>query len=309
MAIATEDLSMATFCGQCGFPQSTSSTFCPNCGGRLPAAASSPVPMKTVYVPVPAPPPAAKPKGSSALKIVLILLVFFAVGAAAVIGGVYYVAHKVKQTVVEKAATYGVDLSSSPSSGDSSAALRPLPKACDLLSAPEVAQFLGEPIERKEQQSDGACYYYGPAGLSAQLAQQQAASTFHRAEAPGSNVSANEITNSVDQLASNLAASGARTGTGGEMPLLMLIVGTDGKTQMNALNAAGAIFGGIASGANAKGLTMSTKIPGLGDQAVRMPKLGLNVLQGDNFVRIIAGPVPDADAKTIEIARAVLPKI
>jgi len=304
---------MATFCGQCGFPQSTSSTFCPNCGGRLPAAASSPVPapMQPAYVQAPAPPPpAAKPKGSSALKIVLVLLVVFAVGAVAVIGGLYYVAHKVKQTVVEKAATYGVDLSSSPSSSDSSeAAARPLPKACDLLSAQEVSQFLGEPIERKEQQSDGACFYYGPAGLSAELAQEQAASTFHRAAAPGSNVPGNELINSVDQLANNLGVPGSQTGTGGEMPLLMLIVANDGKVQMKALNATAAFFGRIVPADNGKGLAMSAKVPGLGDEAIRLQKLGLNVLQGNNLVRIIAGPVPDADAKTIEIARAVLPKI
>ncbi len=122
-------------------------------------------------------------------------------------------------------------------------------------------------------------------------------------------MSPTEITNTVDQLANNLGGATAPTGTGGDKPLLMLIVGNDGKAQMSALNAAGAIFSGFTARAGTNALIMSTKIPGLGDQAVRMPKLGLNVLQGENIVRIIAGPVPDADAKTIEIARAVLPKI
>jgi len=300
---------MATFCGQCGFPQSTSSSFCPNCGGRLSQAASSPAPRQTVYAPPAAVPPAApaaaapaaQKGGSTALKVVLVLLVVFVLGAAAVIGGVYYVAHRVKQEVVNKAATYGVDLSSS-SSSDSSSESRPLPKACDLLSQQEASNLLGEPIERMEAQSHDVCYYYGPAGLGKQLAEQQASSTFQRAGAPGANVSPTEITNSMDQLVNNL---GVTPGVpGGEAPLLMLIVGNDGKPQMAALEATGAIFGGIAS--DAKGLKMSTKVPGLGDDAIRLSKLGLNVRKGDDLLRIIAGPVPDADAKTIEIARTVL---
>jgi len=274
---------MATFCGQCGFPQSTSSSFCPNCGGRLSQAASSPAPRQTVYAPPAAVPPAAPA----------------AAAPAAQKGG--STALKVKQEVVNKAATYGVDLSSS-SSSDSSSESRPLPKACDLLSQQEASNLLGEPIERMEAQSHDVCYYYGPAGLGKQLAEQQASSTFQRAGAPGANVSPTEITNSMDQLVNNL---GVTPGVpGGEAPLLMLIVGNDGKPQMAALEATGAIFGGIAS--DAKGLKMSTKVPGLGDDAIRLSKLGLNVRKGDDLLRIIAGPVPDADAKTIEIARTVL---
>jgi len=99
----------------------------------------------------------------------------------------------------------------------------------------------------------------------------------------------------MDQLVNNL---GGTAGTPGG-PLLMLIVGNDGKAQMAALEATGAIFGGITS--DAKGLKMSTKVPGLGDDAIRLSKLGL--------LRLIAGPVPDADAKTVEIARTLLPRL
>ena len=297
---------MATFCGQCGFPQSTSSSFCPNCGGRLPKAPSNPVPSPPVYAPPPPPAaPVAKSGGSTALKVVLVLLVVFGLGAVAVIGGMYYVAHKVKQTVVEKAATYGVDLSSSPSSG-SSAESKPLPKACDLLSQQEASNMLGEPIERVVPQSHDTCFYYGPEGLAKQLAQEQASSTFHRAREPGANVSPTEVTNSVDQLVNNLGVTPGQPG--GESPLLMLIVGNDGKVQMNALKAAGAIFGGITR--DAKGTNMgATPVPGLGDDALRMPKLGLNVRKGDDILRLIAGPVPDADAKTVQIARTLLDRM
>jgi len=51
-------------------------------------------------------------------------------------------------------------------------------------------------------------------------------------------------------------------------------------------------------------------VPGsLGDQAVRFPKLGLNVLAGETFIRVVVGPVPDADPKSIAIARAVLKQL
>jgi len=56
-------------------------------------------------------------------------------------------------------------------------------------------------------------------------------------------------------------------------------------------------------------MTFQETIPGLGDRAVRLPKMGLNVLPGETLVRVIVGPVPDAKAKTIEIAREVLKKL
>ena len=100
------------------------------------------------------------------------------------------------------------------------------------------------------------------------------------------------------------------------MPLLMLMVEwDDGRSQFAALNMSKAIFGGIFRAAQADkadkggGMTFGAEIKGLGDEAVRMPKLGLNVLEGDTLIRVIPGPVPAADAKTIDVARAVLKKL
>ena len=71
---------------------------------------------------------------------------------------------------------------------------------------------------------------------------------------------------------------------------------------MTALAAANGIFGGIfraAEGQNAapgdKRCTptcFGANVPGLGDRALRLPKLGLNVLQGEILVRVIPGPLP-----------------
>jgi hypothetical protein len=228
------------------------------------------------------------------------------VGGIAVVGGVFYLAHRAKQIIVQKAAEQGVDLNSITTSP--SGAVRTLPKPCDVLSKDDVSRLIGQPIERAEVK-DEMCAYYGPAGLSAKLAQDQAHSTFSRAQAPGSTVGGTEVANSVDQLINSLGAQAGQTSTGGELPMLMLGLAADGKAQMTAVSATKAIFGNIGKTADSKDSGFGSDVPDLGDKAVRIPKLGLNVLKGETLIRIIPGPFPDADAKTIAIARAVLPKI
>jgi len=253
-------------------------------------------------------PAASSGGGSTALKIVLVLLCVLVLGGMAVAGGVYYLAHRAKQMIVQKAAEQGVDLNSlaSSSAGESS---RHLPKPCDVWSKEQVSGLIGEPIERAEP-SDGLCQYFGPAGLSAKLAQEGASSTFRRAQAPGAKVGGTEVANSVDQLVNSMAVQNGQPGSGGEMPLLMLAIMPDGKAQMTAVSATKAIFGSLGKTADGSGgLDFGADIPGLGDKAVRVPKLGLNVLQGETLVRIIPGPFPDSDSKTIAVARAVLPRI
>jgi hypothetical protein len=217
----------------------------------------------------------------------------------------------VKEAVVEKAKENGVDLHSIVPPATVTANRHKIHKACDLLSKEEAARVLGEPVARAEYQ-DSACMYYGPPGLSAKLAQKQAAGTFKRAQAPNSTVGGMEVATAVDQLANSLGAAAGQTGSGGEMPLLILIVSDDdGRSQMTALNASNALFSGIFKAAepDVKGARFGAPIQGLGDQAVRLPKLGLNVLQGDTLIRIISGPVPDADPKTIDLARLLLNRL
>src|SRR5271157_208082 len=293
---------MASFCSACGFPQGANVAFCPNCRARQQGAGSSaPLPQQQPQVAAMAP-----AKAGSGLQIVLVLVGFLAVAGIAVVGGLFYVGHRVKEAVVDKAKAYGVELPNDPQAHTSAAPVR-LPKPCDLLSKEEVASVLGEPIERTEQQSEG-CLYYGPAGLNAKLAKEQAASTFRKAQTPGSNVEGSEVATAVDQLANSLGAAEGTTGSGGEAPLLMVMVDPDGKIQMTALSTAKTLFSGFGEASGSKGMSMGTEISGLGDRAIRLPKLGLHVLKGEILVRIIAGPVPDADAKTLNVARAVLKK-
>jgi hypothetical protein len=234
----------------------------------------------------------------------------------ATVGGLYYVAHRLKQAVVEKAASVGVDLNSisSPEASNTGSKLRTY-KACDLLSKTDAAAMLGEPIDHIEDQG-ATCLYYGPAGLSGKLAQEGAADLLKQIQQPGAQVNGNDVTDSLSKLVGGLAAqagaagAGAAPGSSGDVPLLTFVAdGEDGKTQMTALTATKAIFGGIAKGASDGKEGFGADIPGLGDRAVRLANLGLNVLQGNTLIRLVPGPVPDANAKAIAIARTILPKL
>jgi len=90
---------MANFCRNCGAPLGVNFAFCPQC--RTPAAAAPP-----------AAPIAPVAQSGSGMKILLVILCVLAVGGVAVVGGLFYVAHRVKQAVVAKASEYGVDLPS-----------------------------------------------------------------------------------------------------------------------------------------------------------------------------------------------------
>jgi hypothetical protein len=243
------------------------------------------------------------------MKILAVVLACLGVMGVVVIGGIWYAAHRIKEAVVEKAQENGVDLHSIVPPAKTTANLHKTHRACELLSKEEASNLLGEPVERSEYQ-DSACMYYGPSGLAAKLAQQQMSKAVKKAEAPGSHAVV-DITNAADQLANTIGAASGQIGSGGEMPLLILTVAEDGRSVMTALNTSSAIFNGIKSAADPDGKEPSIggQIKGLGDQAVRMPKLGLQVLQGDTVIGLIPGPVPDSDAKTINLARLVLKRL
>lgn len=294
---------MASFCSACGFPQNAGVTFCPNCGARQQAAANAAVPPQPVQQAA----AGAPAKTGSGLKIVLAIFVFMAVAGIVAIGGLYYMAHRVKEAVIDKAHSYGVDLPSI-TPAQSSATPRHIPKGCEVLSGPEVSALLGQPIERAEPQSSG-CAYFGPAGLSAKLAEQLSSNTFQKMKAPGTEVKEPEIANALQQMGDSMQGGEGIENSHGETPLLTLIFDADGKPQMTALTMSKALFNGIGKAAGDKEGVMGADIPGLGDRAVRLQRLGLNVLKGDLLVRVMAGPVSDPDAKSIAVARAVLNKL
>ena len=165
---------MANFCSNCRFPLAASASFCPQCG--------SPQTVGHPPAPTPAPLVAAK-SGSSGLKIVLIVVVCLAVLGIGAIAAGYYAIHKVKQAVVAKAESYGVDLKSIPSPVPSSRASRTkVFKPCEILSKNEASNLLGEPIERSAIM-DEACLYFGPRGLAERLARQGTSEMMAQAKA------------------------------------------------------------------------------------------------------------------------------
>jgi hypothetical protein len=287
---------MANFCSNCRFPLAASASFCPQCGKAL-AAAQAPAPL----------PPAAAKGGGAAVKIVLIVVVCFAALGVAAIAAGYYAVHKVKDAVVAKAQSYGVDLSSIPSPVPSStSSSSKVYKSCEILPKGDAANLLGEPIERTEIM-DAACLYYGPPGLAVKLGAQDTSEMMAKAKA-GAQLNGGDVADTVTKMVGAIAAQSGQNGApGGEAPLLTFLVDGDGRPQMTALAATKGIFGGIGAGSGGGGL--GADIPNLGDRAIRLGPLGLNVLKGDTVIRIIVGPVPDANNKAEAIARAVLPRI
>ena len=171
--------------------------------------------------------------------------------------------------------------------------------------------MLGEPIDHIEDQG-GTCLYYGPAGLSGKLAKEGMSELMKRAQQPGAQPNGNDVVDSMSKIMNGLAAQQGAEAPGaknGDVPLLTFLVDGDGRPQMTALTATKALFNGIGKAASDGKEGFGAEIPGLGDKAVRMANLGLNVLQGDTMIRLIPGPVPDANEKTIAIARAILPKL
>lgn len=302
---------MPGFCANCGFPMESSVSFCSRCGARQPGAPNAPAPpqqQQPQQQPYPQmmPPPQQqqqqqqyppRPASKSNLGTIIICVVvgFCALAGLGIFAAVRFLHHE-KEVVVAKAAAYGIDLSSHPSktsatSGQSS-------KACELVPKELAAQILGEPIDHAHPAKDeaGTCLYYGPPGLNAKLAKEQA-------DKAAKEVQAGNPPPNIPDLAKVLTGVVQAERDGDEAPMLIFLVSRgDGHQQMMALEANKAIFGQIPGG-------VLVDVPGVGDRAIRAANLGLNVLKGDTIMRIITSPMPDANNKEIALARAVLPKI
>jgi hypothetical protein len=123
-----------------------------------------------------------------------------------------------------------------------------------------------------------------------------------QSQATGKAPDGSEVADAV----SNLASSFGKAVDGGALtqkdtPLLTVIIEDDGKAQMTALSATKALVSGF-HGAGAE-------IPDLGDRAIRLGNLGLNVLKGNTIIRIIPGAIPDGREKSVLVAREILPKL
>jgi hypothetical protein len=236
----------------------------------------------------------ANKSGGGALKIVLIVFLvlgFFAILAGA---GIWYAAHRIKQAVIARAHTYQERLITGDTSGI---------HVCELLPKETIAHLLAVPIERADGEGH-ECRYYGPPGLSARLNKEEMAhvTTQPNKSLSGNGVTPEQVANAVSDFAANMShAAGLNTSTEAEQPLLIVIIQNDGKAQMTALSATKTLM--------SKFQGSGSEIPNLGDRAIRLGNLGLNVLKGDTIIRIVPGPVPNANDKSILVAREVLPRL
>jgi len=284
---------MSGFCSNCGFPLAASSAFCPKCGARL----SSSGPVTGPVAPIAQPAPVAV-KSSSAAKIVLIVCAVLVGLAVIAIAGAAYTAYRIKQAVVTTAKAHGVDLNRI--AGDLQSGTEPsarpvhLRKPCDYLSKDDVSRLIGQPIARMVANEE-ACEYYGPPGLAAKLGKQGMSTGMKQIQ--GDKLPNAQLAQGFNNIINGLGAQ-----NGEERPLLMFTIDPNGKSQMAALDIAGTMFGQI-PGAKPE------EISGLGDRAVRFANLGLNVMKGRLVIRILAGPIPDPDAKTVAVAKALLPLV
>jgi hypothetical protein len=276
---------MANFCRNCGAPLGANFAFCPQC--RTPAAGGV-NPMAAAGAPLA---PAAK--SGAGMKILLVILCVLAVGGVAVVGGLFYVAHRVKQAVAAKASEYGVELPSR-GTGSSAASIELFRHPCDLLTKEDAASLLGEPIDRTEVRT-GSCLYYGPVGLSARLGKESMSTMVNK---PNASTDGAEVADTVDRF---LKSAAAQADANGDYPLVTVMVLEDGRAQMAAISAGKALFSGL------KGA--GEEIPGLGDRSIRLANMGLNVLKGDILIRILPGPVPGANRKCVALARVMLPRM
>ena len=286
---------MSSFCSNCGFPLGASQAFCPKCGARLMSQPVQPAPPPVAAVPAV---PAAK--SSSGLKIVLVIFGVLAVLGIAAVAGVLYVGHRVKQAVVSKAESYGVDVKSiqqaaaSATDTSSSAHNAPQRRGCQYLSKEEVSRLIGQPIE-KAVEDGNSCQYFGPPGLAAKLGQQSASTGMGQLEK-------NSKGNAQIAQALNNVINGIGAQSGEERPLILTVVDTDGKSQMAAIDLTSGIFGQVPG-------AKKEEVPNLGDRAERFANLGLNVLKGNTVIRVVPLAIPDAEQKAEAVARAILPMV
>jgi hypothetical protein len=237
-------------------------------------------------------PPAAK--SNVAAIVIGVVLGFCALAGLGIFAAIRFIHHE-KEVVVAKAATYGIDLSSHPSSH--SARSGQSVKTCEIAPKDLVAPILAEPIERVEPGDAGLCMYFGPAGLAAKLAKEEADKTSKEVQGGNSKVDIPDLARVFTGAVETARAKN------GEVPLLMIVISRgDGRAVMNALAVNKAIWGQIPGG-------VLSDVPDLGDRAIRGANLGLSVLKGEDILRIYTASLPDAHAKEIALARALLPKM
>ncbi|MEO7144935.1 MAG: hypothetical protein ABI165_15670 [Bryobacteraceae bacterium] len=230
------------------------------------------------------------------MKILMVVIVVFGLLAVAAGAAIYYAYHRAKafahRNGIDSVIEQVQNAAKEPAAGTP---VHSIPaNLCSKLSNQEAANLLGEPIDHN-MNAAGNCQYFGPAGLSEQLAKQGMARVT-------SGQDASPVAGA-DAATKLLGALATLSQTGKDAPLLTVSYSADGG------RAAMASYGIMNNGMGRAFQGASSEIPNLGDKAYQIGNLGLNVFKDDSHLNIFVGPVPDANTKAVAIARVMLPRL
>lgn len=312
---------MAGFCGNCGSPAGAHTAFCPQCGARLGKNAAEPAPAPAPPQPPPPPPPAysappaygqAPPpaytqgppppsagKSGSGLKILLAVVAIFVFFGIAAIGVLFYVGHRVKRAVEEKAAAYGVEI---PSGSTERSGIVRTYAACSLASNEEVGEALGIRIAKSEQRGHGVtsqCDYYPAAALGDQAVSDQVDKLKQLSNQPDSSDKSAATQNAL----SNLAKA---TMTDPSAPVVTVEVNGDGRDGMAGFAGAMRLMSGLAKNA---GIKASEDLSGIGDRAVLGVTGQMMFLKGNTSVQLSGPGILGSKNGAVALARKIAPRI
>ena len=287
---------MAKFCGSCGAQLSDNSAFCIQCGTAQNAAApatpqppvqpppppaqpayaqvNTPPPMQSAYTPVNASAGALPPVKSSGsgLKILLGILAVLFVGALLVVGGLFYVGHRVVNKIKATAAENGLSL---PSKEESSSASVLHADPCSLLSKDDVSSATGVPIIATKSTPD-SCEYLAE-GTAADMTARHVSAM---AKAKGADSQQQDL---IHQFAGGIfnaqqSESKDKTEENGQVPIIVVSIDTNNAREQMKLNSK--ILGNLGGGAG------SGAIAGIGDEAFDTAGAMMFVRKGEKLIRI-----------------------
>jgi hypothetical protein len=275
---------MARFCDKCGTPSSLHPAFAQNPAAAMPPQQAAPV----AYTAPPQQPPvyAAPPSGyppadiaqttkssNTLIKVILGVIVVLGVIGIVVVGGVWYVGHKVVSTVKDAAAQAGIN-----TDDIGKQAANPVGDPCRFLSKDEVSAAIGVTITETTSSPDG-CVYLAHGSLTDFTSQ-------HLSAMAGQRGAPKDAQKMIQQFAGLIgapkddASAKDQSDAAGNAPVLTVEFQTQSaRTQIQVESKVLGGLGGTGGGNSA--------LTGIGDEAYVAADGMLMIRKGDTMVRFM----------------------